>query len=102
MPAVVVLDRLGRQIHAVVLGEREQQLAIGGVRRRVDRPPGSGANRFTPYRSVVARTSAISAASASGVLYPPARKPADPAADAASTSAGVVGPPAIGAATTGS
>jgi nitronate monooxygenase len=43
----------------------------------------------------------ISASIASGVLYPAARKPNPPAWAAATTIAGVVGPPDIGAAITG-
>ena len=61
-----------------------------------------GTNTFTPNGSAVAaRTAAISAAIASGVLYPAARKPSAPAPAAAMTRPGTDGPPAMGATTTG-
>lgn len=63
--------------------------------------PVLGANRFTPRPSLLERTSAFSAARASGVLSPPARKANAPDAATALASRGVLGPPAIGAATTG-
>ena len=61
-----------------------------------------GTKTFTPKGSdVAARTAAISAAIAAGVLYPAARKPSAPAPAAAITSSVVDGPPAIGATMTG-
>jgi hypothetical protein len=53
---------------------------------------------LTPNGSpVAARTAAISAAIAAGVLYPAARKPSAPARVAAITRSVVDGPPAMGA-----
>ena len=61
-----------------------------------------GTNRFTPNgASVRERTSATRDANASGLRYPAARNPSPPAPLTAAASAGVDGPPAIGAWTIG-
>src|SRR5262249_15986651 len=57
---------------------------------------------LTPNGAAVRpRTARISASTASGFLYPAASRPSPPASPTAATSAGVEGPPAIGAARTG-
>ena len=61
-----------------------------------------GTKTLTPNGAgVPARTSPISVASASAARYPAARNPSPPASLTATVSAGVDGPPAIGARTIG-
>ncbi len=67
-------------------------------------PPDSGgaSRKLTPKGAdVLFRIAAIAPASASGATPVPAYIPRPPAAETAATSSGVVGPPAIGACTTG-
>ena len=72
--------------------------------RRVPRGPSVPRARTRSPRTARAEpasATSISARMAAAVLYPAARKPSAPAAEAASTSPAVEGPPAIGATTTG-
>ena len=101
VPAVVVVTRLA-ELDAVAL-------RLGGERRRVaararrvrQRRPRARTDSAPNGRSVSRLSSPISARTASALRYPAARKPRPPASDTAAASAGVDGPPAIGAWTIG-
>ncbi len=102
LPAVVVVARLA-ELHAVAVGLARERRRVALERRRGRRLGAPGTNRFTPNGPARQR-----ARSSVDVLAHPSGRPvarrekAEPARlDTAAASAGVDGPPPIGACTIG-
>ena len=98
VPVVCTIGGRLRQLH-VVTRRILRQLGPVGLHLGRIAAHGLGTNRFTPNGPpAVANASSTSAARASTLLLPAARKPKAPTEAAACTSAGVDGPPAMGTA----
>lgn len=94
---IVVVRIAQAQIDAEASGPRGEPIGISAHRVHVDRITFQCKEIHPEVRGARMQTAAGFLASASGVVFPAARKPSAPAPDTADTSSGAEGPPAMGA-----